>query len=99
MVHFYSNYLYHLLLFGFFTSPNIRYTFIKHLVRYILSLIYKGIRLYARVTNLGPEGKQTLYLAPSLSPFEAFQRALFRAMLQREREVVDGTFSASLAAS
>jgi hypothetical protein len=35
-------------------------TFVNHLVRYSLSLIYKGIRLYARVTNLGPEGKQTL---------------------------------------
>ena len=35
-------------------------TFVNHLVRYSLSLIYEGIRLYARVTNLGPEGKQTL---------------------------------------
>ena len=63
--YFYSNYLYHPLLFGFFSrhlssSPNIRYTFIYRLVRYSLSLIYKGIRLYARVTNLGLEGEQTL---------------------------------------
>ena len=66
MFHFHSNHLDHPLLFGFFSrhlssNPNIRYTFIYHLVRYSLSLIYKGIRLYARVTNLGPEGKQTLH--------------------------------------
>ena len=35
-------------------------TFVNHLVRNSLSLIYNGIRLYSRVTNLGPEGKQTL---------------------------------------
>ena len=97
-VSFYSNYLYHPLLFGFISrhsssSPNIRYTFFYHRVRYSLSLIYKGIRLYARVTNLGPEGKQTLqssipppYLAvsrllsPSASPSRShleFAIALF----------------------
>ena len=42
-VSFYSNYLYHSLLFGFFSrhltsSPNIRYTFVYHLVLYSLSL-------------------------------------------------------------
>ena len=35
-------------------------TFVNQLVRNSLSLIYKGIRLYSQVTNLGPEGKQDL---------------------------------------
>ena len=43
-------------LFGFISSQS---SVVNHLVRYTLSLIYKGIRLYARVTNLRPEGKQT----------------------------------------
>ena len=50
-------------------------TFVNHLVRYSLSLIYKGVRLYARVTNLGPEGKRIFQSAVSFLPeFATLQR-------------------------
>ena len=63
MFRFYSNYLYCPPLFGFgiHLSPSLNHSFVT------VSLIYKGIRLYSRVTNLGPEGEQTLHFWRLLS--------------------------------
>ena len=44
-------------------------TFVSHPDRYSTSLIYKAIRLYPRVTNLGPKGKQTLQPAAAAVSF------------------------------
>jgi hypothetical protein len=43
-------------------------TIVNQLVHYSLFLIYKGIGLYSRVTNLGLEGKQTLQQRKVPSP-------------------------------